>query len=524
MADKERDAFWDVRKLIPKKNSTLATFSTKEKLVDVDISGDEGQSDAARRRLTLPPSAMDGEGSFSYSPESSIIKKVTVKSITGKYDFYANFARTAERLWDYTHPKCEYAKYYSYMPQYTQLNEAQKSYYFYWRSEFRRGNYIKTDYSYLYLFVYEIINAPGKISCEEGLELLLTLWREYRAFLPSINTSMAIWIQDYCLIHKLPSPAEKVRDFVFSSLGANDFKEFYLSDPRSLNSESTATFLAYLSDYDWRAARYAGGEHREAYERYLLGAMSLVISRLFEKGELLDCEHTKEFERTVFRSAITTAATKKIIKVEYLPITYSTKTRREVTAALKYTENKLRAFMSAKSRLSVTSLNDSDKEIIDGYFSALLEKARKQSQKAAEPEYEREYDAVSEVLSSVDADEIERSSWVTTARLVEDISEYQEDEPVVEPTANQAVSDVDGALGLDGDRIEFIRAALKGDFEKMRSVSSALGIFADAIAEQINEAFYELLGDVVLEPCEDGYTVIEDYVEEVENWLCKITK
>jgi len=35
---KDLDAFWDIEKLVPKKKSTISTFSTKEKSVTVTIS------------------------------------------------------------------------------------------------------------------------------------------------------------------------------------------------------------------------------------------------------------------------------------------------------------------------------------------------------------------------------------------------------------------------------------------------------------------------------------------------------
>jgi len=47
----------------------------------------------------------------------------------------------------------------------------------------------------------------------------------------------------------------------------------------------------------------------------------------------------------------------------------------------------------------------------------------------------------------------------------------------------------------------------------------------DAVAERINEAFADNFGDVVLELSDVGeYCVIEDYLEEIREWLQKITK
>ena len=46
------------------------------------------------------------------------------------------------------------------------------------------------------------------------------------------------------------------------------------------------------------------------------------------------------------------------------------------------------------------------------------------------------------------------------------------------------------------------------------------GLLPDAIVEQINEAAFDLLGDIVIEQADDGsYTVIEDYEQDVKKIL-----
>ena len=41
----------------------------------------------------------------------------------------------------------------------------------------------------------------------------------------------------------------------------------------------------------------------------------------------------------------------------------------------------------------------------------------------------------------------------------------------------------------------------------------------DTLAEEINMAFSDFFGDIILEPTENGYAVIEDYRDEVEKWI-----
>ena len=535
MSDIDRDDFWDIDKLVPKKMAPLTTFSTKEKLVDVEISTPESETqdtadNAAARKLTPPaPTAKTQESrEVVYTPASGLLKRVSIRHTPDKYDFHANFVKAAELYFDFKTNPCDFAPYYSYMPQYTQLNQAQKNYYFYWRSMVRRKKYIKTDYSYFYLYVYEIINLPELIPPKQGLDLLLDVWCEYRKALPNIDANMALWVQDYCLVYQLDCPIDRIREFVFSVVGASGFKEFYLSDAETLGPEGAASVIAYLSDYDWRSGKFSGGENKEAYERHLIGAMSVLVSRLLLGGKILTEDWTvAKMERSAFRSALTTSASKYRISVEYRPISEETELRGIVTAALKYTENKLRALMGVKSRLAVKDLPPEYRTLIDEYFTELFDKVNRERQRANRPEYEKNYELQTNELSFAYADEIERASWSTTARLVEDIDEYKDDTVTEAPATETAATSSEDSVntyGLDNARIRFIKAALDQNAAEMRAIAAELGEIEDSLADEINEAFADGFGDVILEIGDDGYTVIDDYKEETEIWLLKILK
>ena len=50
----------------------------------------------------------------------------------------------------------------------------------------------------------------------------------------------------------------------------------------------------------------------------------------------------------------------------------------------------------------------------------------------------------------------------------------------------------------------------------------ARGIDDDATVERINEAFSDGFGDVIIEDTGDGFAIIEDYQEEISEWLKNI--
>ena len=519
MKEYDRDSFWKIDKLVPKKSTPMSPFATKGAPVLHEITGENEKKDASRT-LTLPLATDVQPEERVYERTDGLVRSVKVRRLIDKFDFHANFVKAARLYYSFSGKECLFAKYYSYMPQYVQLNEAQKNYYFFWRNELRQGRFIKTDYSYLYLYVFEIINLPDVIDPKDGVRMLALLWREYRRALPNIDRNMALWLQDYCLLWNVECPTDIISDFIFSVQGIADLKEFYLSDIERLGTAGISSLVSFMSDYDWRTGRYAGEDNKEAYAKHMLGALGALVSSLLSKGELFG--NSKELStavRPAFRGALISSSVKYELNISYVPICTEPGLRNVFTSAVKYTENKLRALLGVKSRLAVKTLSDEYRACIDTYFTDLFEKVNRERKRAQRPEYERFYESEDVGISATDADEIERSSWITTARLVEDIDEYVEILPVPEDEIKvNAENDTESVI------TDFLRAALDGKTDKMNSIATETGELIEALVERINDIFSEHIGDVVFELSDDGYEIIEDYREDVEEWLTKTTK
>lgn len=587
--NKTRDEFWEIDKLVPKKKTVMHPFASTSQVSLHEIGGEQ-ESNSDQRRLTVTrPTEHSKAEEHSYVPVShSLIKRVTIKRSADKFDFYGNFRKAALVYYDYKTQKCDFVPYYSYMPQYTQLTSEQKAYYFYWRDEIRRGKFIKCDYSYLYLYVYEILNLPDKLPPEQGVELLCLLWRRYRDQLPRIDSYFAVWIQDYCLVHGLSCPMDKLRDFIFEVIRSSDFKEFYLSDITVAGKDGTAAMIAYLSDYDPRHTKYAQDEKAEIFRNHMLGAMGGVVEKYCSHTYgAQDADHSV-IRRDAFPHSLCTHAVKCKLEIEYVQISKNDELRRLMTAATRYTENKLRALFGVKSRLGIKDMDEGAKRLIDGYFDNIFEIERLRRQRENAPEYEKLYDAEREKLSFADADEIERASWFTTARLVAESDEEEElvrtvaennvsgdasefakggfgefisgrhaqdykfapcrgeddsvggsennsapryvkvdspngeAEPACTASQNNSIAvnstsehaeinstgpaEACGVPGLCADDIRLLQKLVSGDAANV----------SDEAFERINEAFQSTeIGDVVLEYSDDGYILIEDYIDDV---------
>lgn len=514
----EKDDFWNLEKLLPKKNRSLPSFSTGEKLTLVEIKGDNEKNDNSERKITAeaPKTAVSESLRFEY--KTGFLRSVTIKKFIDKYDFYGNFRKAALIYYDYKTPKCEFVKFYSYMPQYSQFDVQQKNYYFFWRDSVRRGKYIKTDYSYFYLYVYEILNLPDKIPAKEGLKMLIDLWRAYRKALPNIDSNMSLWVADYCMIYNLPCPMAEIADFIFDIISVAEFKEFYLGDVMNMGSDGISAMLAYLSDYDWRRGKYAGGDNKEVYSKHMLSAMGNLLSHLVKNGILLgDNSELATVFRSAFRNSLCTHMVKCRLEIEYIPLSKADNIRMIVTSAIKYTENKLRALLSVKSRLSVKDFPTEYKNIIDCYFSELFDKVNMERQRAAMPEYEKLYDAESTGLSFEGADEIERASWATTTMLVpEDELSEEVEEAVIQRSED--------SFGLSKEEVAILSAIFNAEINKAKAIAQELKTPIDAAIEKINEAFFDNFGDVIIEGDSSDYHIIEDYKDDIKEWICKQTE
>ena len=179
--------FWDLSDLIPKKKSTPSGKPFKNEIplseIREDLPRDSAKAD--ERTLTSIPEGSVTEESYVPS-DNPLLRRVTVKARETGYSFYAQFRRHAEAYFDRHGDEVPYVPFFSYIPQYSQLSADQLAYYFYFRDAVERGETPRIDYSYFWLYIYEILNLPDRIPPCEGVKKLCRAWRLYRAALPKI--------------------------------------------------------------------------------------------------------------------------------------------------------------------------------------------------------------------------------------------------------------------------------------------------------------------------------------------------
>ena len=524
----ELDSFWDISELVPVKNTSFGrprSTDTVEVTSEPSKSTEREESSSTIIKRYIPSrdsssltlrSQLDEAGE--YTPVNSLIHKVKIYKYKPSFAYYETFYDNAVQYMNVRGEYSEFIPFFSYVPQYDQMNVKQLQYYFWFRQNVRDGKFIKTDFGYLFLYIFELLNLGNRADVRKTQYLLMALWNEYHSEFPSITTKLSDWICDFSLLHKLPPPMNISSDIIKKTIS---LKEFYISIPQDDPYECAKTLLRYCTSYDYRASKFYTDVNRELFDIFIPKALSVAVKYFSENGNIFSGYDVSDslIARDVYAGAVCASEQKYRIEVSYCSFSRSNELRFLVGDILKYSENKLRAHIGIKSKMTVYSLSVELRCILDEYFAAALP-AKKAKQIIKRHEYDVLYDIPRKPLSLSDAAKIEEGSWETTKEL---INAFEKEEPISHSThivyeAVDACNDIDIKKDDTSDRFSIYRAAIlkliDNEPSAINKLASSLGKLPDAVVDTINEIAFEELGDQLIE--DDGmggYSVIEDYIE-----------
>lgn len=523
------DDFWDISSLVPKKRS----FAPSSKSVDTVLITDGGEKAVrGEERLTerstvierfIPPHTPDelrptAAPYDQYVPESPLIHKVTLYREPSSYSFYEDFCRMAKRLWNESAVECEYVDFFSYSPQYNQLSVDQLAYYLWWRENVRRGVYLKTNICYINLYTFELINVRDAIEPEEAREMMIKVLLAYSSVLLGTIPKYIRWICDFSLIHHL-TPPKKFDARLLEK--ASVLKEYFMYVAGNTSEGWAHMLLAYCSSYDYHTSKFATEENIALFDEHVPKAIARVVEKLSENGKILsalpfnDCKISAK----AFDGAVCSSENRVVIDVEYCSFSRSHELRFLIGDAVKQAENKIRAHISVKSRLTVYSLPLELCQTINEYFDRALPAVRKTRAKAEAPtEYDALYDAPRTKLNISNAQKIESESWNTTKELVGDFEEDPIEEKAQAVEVTSVIKENEDAeerslLSALGEYADAVTSLLNGECGALLMLSKSLGRPAEAVVDAINEIAVDTIGDILIEEIDGQYSIIEDYLE-----------
>ena len=589
--EEELDRFWSMEHLLPAQKKLHPSFrdtDTTELVLEPPVREEQPPSPD---RLVVPPKPErkvlpenpefppdekkeEKEPTVAYVPEHSLIRSVRLRRCRTFPLRQESFVRDAERLFAAEGAPCERTTFFSYVPQYSQMNRAQLEWYLWWRHEFRQGTCIPTDYSYLVLYISEVLNFPEQILPTVGQRALCTLWKHYRDTFEQLDHSLPEWICDYSLIHQLPAP-QLSPVCLRTAIKNGTLREFYV--PVDEENGDIRALLWFCSSYDYRKSRFCTPENLPLFNRILPGALRAASTGTFDDGTPYDLGKvggTRHVMRRSYEGILTLDSQRRFIDVEYRTYHCPTEWKALVTDILKYAENAIRASQGIRSRLAVRHLPANVREKLDFWLRQNLpapprESRTRKHEAEEEAAYAALYDLPQKAFSLQNAMQIESESWETTRRLVEAFEENGQPQkapsnhpaavpPAPEPACKNApapqkpnpqppateaeavsaspVRDAFPTIPPDSKMTEptgappsgndafspylpFLHAVAEQNPEKQRKSAADLNAMPDAVADRINELAAELYGDILLEEGENGYEVVADYSELFQSLL-----
>ncbi|MEK4460744.1 TerB N-terminal domain-containing protein [Paenibacillus sp. FSL H8-0315] len=484
----------------------------------------------------LPKSSSKNNGKTNSTPEPSLQLQLwdtemeTPEPVTTTE---GQFVTRAKELVEKTEDTALFVPFKSYWPTYGHMTGTQSRWYFYWRNEVRQGRYLKTDLSYIFLHVYELINGVGWTDPIDGYRQLNLIWEAYRESYKRLDQYLGGWIADFSFVHHLDVPLSII---VARSRGlAGDLAELELMRGLTTAPEQlTFAVLTAMSDYDISKSKFYIGEGKEALEQYIPQVVALINAYVTRKHgsnlvEMFPPGPAVMRERYLFRSAVYDISLYGYsVLIPVVRISKSPPLRSLITRLFRLTENKLRELMGYRGRLKGINVDADMDDLITRF---LKREYLKETQEdigptvVIDPEKLERLQSDSEIVrtmltvENMDEQDYEDSKLEATIGEIDPIQDSKEEllpvEVIEEAQAVSIGSEAEQfANALSPLQREALLALLDEDgSQALLKLAAANGTMSELLIDEINEIAMDILGDLIIE----GEDIVEEYISMLRN-------
>lgn len=505
---------------------------------EIDLTGDPEQGEGKLQGMTIPERKEH--------PKEAPIPYV--KALPREQLFVQQAKVFANR----TGEQVPFVPFMSYWPTYDQMNEEQLSWYLYWRTEVREDQYLFTDLSYIFVYLYELIHGIGWDQPWDGYEMMMRLWNAYAKRYPKLNGYLADWVCDFALVHQLDIP---FMDILSRSQAAKTGELFdlelerrFTEDPSSLTLEEILT----LSDYDAERSKFYAEGGRDLMEKFTPNVIALVDSYMqrttgkklvhtFYKGQ------GRKVDRYLFRNALYDASLYgKTFTLHIAPLRKCPPLRFYITQLLRCTENKLRELTQFKGRLRGVTLLSETETLIQKYLTKEFT-----TEQPAVPgisidpgrlaALQQESEEVRSMLTvegwndetdpaALDSDPPAAAEGSSDSAI---LVPFHENEPPEEqrtvpyhPSSEERTIGVwdteqvepewtEFAEQLEPVHLEVLQALIsRAALHELQQIADKYGTMPALLLDEINSIAMDTIGDLVI----DGESISEDYEHVFESW------
>lgn len=447
------------------------------------------------------------------------------------------FWRQATFMADYEDDLPYHGEFNRYYPTYEDMSNQQLRGYFTWRTEWRRGETPAAPQSFLFVHAYEVLCGVGVESGQAALEELTRLRESYRSDFDKLSLDGYVrrWQRDYVIYHGLPvelavpdgphglvAGVPVLREAEQALLaGLPVPSEKALVDAMSgltvgydVNKSLVRRKEGELFDSAVNAAFAGMVEHcrrrrKMGYVDSLFGISVAKYYTMFPSAVFYDPVRHPDVEveladhwRLVCRNGIWT---------EYLPFSKNQRSR-ELGTMLHTIERLLRERLGMGRPLKERKLPKYQAAIVEGAVKAALDRREEELR----PRVVIDRTRLGGIRSA--AARTREALLVDEERNEESIAEpvsapASAPEPLAAPEPEASAS----TLGLTPVQLALVRALLDGTFDA--AAFEREGAFLSLEADRINETFFDLVGDAVIEFDGDAPRLVEDYLDDVREAL-----
>ena len=195
-----------------------------------------------------------------------------------------DFFKEARKFADYEGVATTHIPFTCYWPKYSDMNAEQRKWFFHMRNQLRNGVFPDTDVSYLYIFIYELINQIGIENPKQGLNLLMEIWGHYGNRYPQLSHNLASWVFDYLRINELEFPVDQLLMRVpeLADYGLN--AALTEMNEQHMPLKLPVWALEMLSQYRVTNSKFYQKGHHALVDAILPGAVGAVDGALREKN------------------------------------------------------------------------------------------------------------------------------------------------------------------------------------------------------------------------------------------------
>lgn len=443
------------------------------------------------------------------------------------------FVLDARNLVNRRETRARFVPFQCYWPTYSSMTREQQRWYFYWRAQVRQGHYPDTALSYIFVYVYELINEVGVKDARDGYERLRQLWRHYRDRFPKLDNYLIDWLADYAVVNRPGlAPLEIYAEAL--ALDAN-VASVDLILPTYLGAglgHLPLSIIEALSNYKVRRSRFYTDGNHTALQEGVLAAIEVVDDHLrqhFGGGifDLFNPGTAVPVRRQAFQSARYSGSARNISLGQIVPFSEHAPLREFLTAVVKHAENTLRKQAGFAGKLRGYTLEPEFQAAIEECLGVVQPV---ESVAPAPPRVQIDLARVQALTSESD----QVRDMLLTSPLAEDAQVVPESAHLV-PGQQTSTGPAGARKGLLTD-LAPVRAILSRLSASEKSVLMALlesggqmnttelaqafpDILLEATIDVVNDLALAHLGDILIAEEAGEQVLADDYCDELEHLL-----